>query len=131
MGGKVAVEFDGGRDGGTEAAEGGAEGFARGGGLGEELAVETGWIDAEVIGFVGGVVGGCATAVGAEEGFEAGEGFVELIGVAQGNLKEAELMGLRAARFGAKAEGDDGRFGGEIFQMRVKHSEESVHVARG
>ena len=46
-------------------------------------------------------------------------------------LEETELMRLRATGFGAEGEGDDGRFGGEVFQMRVKHSEESIHVPRG
>ena len=93
--------------------------------------MEAGRVDAEIIGFVGGVVSRRAAAARAEHGFEAGEGFVELIGIAERSLEEAELVRLGTARFGAEADGDDGRFGLEIFEMRVEHPEKCVDVARG
>lgn len=73
----------------------------------------------------------CAGAIGPEQTCEARERFMELIGVAQRNFEEAELMVAGAARFRGECQRNDWGFGAHVFQMRMKHAEQCVDIASG
>ena len=85
----------------------------------------------EGIGMMRGVELRRAHLARAEQGLQPRECLRELLRIAQAAVEQVGLLGLRPHGTGGQFQPDDGGGRCEIFQVRVEHAEEQVHLARG